>query len=251
MPIIVGIDGSSDDWFPETTIMGVTIIGAGRNNKYDKDFKDSFVSRICRKRPEPNKKYLRGPVQLGGGLVSAISDATDFVIERFQVNKEPVLLTGYSRGAAGAVCVAKKLRERNIYVKAMLLFDCVDRHLFVDAAVIPDNVENVHHVRRDPTTNSRNFFSNDGRIFAGMKGKYTEESYFCTHGAMGGVPWKPEPGQRMSDFVDEGIESKILAWQGLDWKGRTNVRFEQDARFSKLVWREVKPFMLKHGFYTE
>lgn len=244
MPIIVGIDGSSGDLVTERSIFGINI-GEGRNKQYDLDFGMSFVSRICK--PEsPNKKYLRGPSQFGGGLMAAINQGTDFIINRMKVAKQPVLLTGYSRGAAGAICIAKNLWERErITVKALLLFDCVDRHMFIDAAVIPDNVDRVHHVFRDPESNSRNSFNNDGKLFAGLAKKYTEKAYFCTHGGMGGVPWQPDEGQARNSYIDEGLESSILTWSG-----RTNITYDQDERESKRIWSELKTFMFDQGFYT-
>ena len=151
MPILAGIDGTGSDINP----------GAGRDQRYDAAFANSFVTKLCR-----NKNYAgywRGPVALGGGLVPAINGAVEYIEHRKRNEpNEPVLLTGYSRGAAGVVVVAKKLQRKNIDVKAMLMFDCVDRHLFIDAEEIPNNVGFVMHVIRDPAGGSRGSFGNDG-----------------------------------------------------------------------------------------
>ena len=104
--------------------------------------------------------------ELGGGLLDAISEGTDFIVGRRKAGgSDPILLTGYSRGAAGAVAIAKKLQRKNLNVNAMLLFDCVDRHLFIDAEVIPNNVENVFHVVRSDASGSRESFGHDGLRF--------------------------------------------------------------------------------------
>lgn len=90
MPIVVGIDGSGSAIFP----------GSGRDADYDVEFANSFVSRLCRNRG-PNKAYFRGPVCFGGGTVEAISAGHRFVKARRAAGvREPILFTGYSRGAA-------------------------------------------------------------------------------------------------------------------------------------------------------
>src|SRR5690606_36336474 len=152
MAIIVGIDGTGGGTFP----------GAARNARYDRDFANSFVRRITG-RGDPDRAYFRGPVTFGGGLMDAISGGFQFIKSRRDAGvRDPILLTGYSRGAAGVVALANRLKNANEDVEALLLFDCVDRHIGIDAEVIPNNVGYVMHVVRDPRSKSRESFGNDG-----------------------------------------------------------------------------------------
>ena len=227
MPILVGIDGTGAAIFP----------GPKRDRKYDVNFANSFVRRLC-DTGNANSLYLRGPVALGGGLVDAIKTGSRFIQNRRQSGvSEPVLLTGYSRGAAGVIVLARRLKRKSIQVRAMLLFDCVDRHLFIDAEVIPNNVEYVQHVVRDPKASSRGSFGNDGMKYSPPTVYPAAFAFMCTHGAMGGTPWVPKEGQSPSDIINEG---------GID--GKTQITFEEDARVSKLVWAFCQEFICTHGF---
>lgn len=226
MAIVVGIDGTGSAVFP----------GEGRDREYDAAFANSFVRRICN--GGPNKMYLRGPVMLGGGLVNAIHTGLTFIRQRRAAgNREPVLLTGYSRGAAGAVSLARSLQQEGINVRALMLFDCVDRQLFVDAEEIPNNVGYVQHVVRDPSTSSRESFNNDAMLYRPPTVYNHYYTFKCTHGGMGGCPWQPGPGQTPNDYVDEG---------GYD--GITTVTYAEDARISRYVWTFCQEFLSTHGF---
>ena len=231
MPIVVGIDGTG----------GGAVPGASRDRRYDEDFKDSFVTRITR--GDHNKLYRRGPVTFGGGLLEAIGVAHRFILDRRRAvgEDEPILLTGYSRGAAGVVSLAKDLKRDGVSVRAMMLFDCVDRHIAIDADVIPDNVENVYHVVRNSATASRESFGNDGLRYYPTYTNYPPAvAFMCTHGGMGGTPWKMPQGGSPNDYIDEGIPDGI-----------TNVTYAQDASISADVWRHVQPFLLRHQFITQ
>jgi hypothetical protein len=239
MPILVGIDGTGDAMSP----------GAARDAAYDRDFAKSFVHRICS--GKPRAKYLRGPVALGGGLLQAIAEGVTFVVaQKKQVPREPVLLTGYSRGATGAVVIAKRLKELNIRVRALMLFDCVDRHIAVDAHAIPNNVDYVNHVKRSPRARSRMTFSNDAIAFTPPTIYPTPKEYFCTHGAMGGMPWTPAAGQSANDYVDEGTMEALMSPTRREpvWEYHTYVTFAQDDAASKQIWRDVQPFLATHKF---
>jgi hypothetical protein len=228
--ILVGIDGTGSRVVP----------GASRNAKYDADFTNSHVRKLCNLHGGATL-YLRGPVMLGGGLVEAINSGVNFIrgITSRAGASHDVLLTGYSRGAAGAVAIATRLGRLNIDVKAIMLFDCVDRHVAVDAEVIPRNVGFVRHVIRHPGSSSRESFSNDGlRYFPPTVYPHAYQ-FMCTHGGMGGMPWTPDTaaGQTMNDLIDEG---------GYD--GMTNITFAQDAAGSKRVWNSCLDFFSTHRF---
>jgi len=227
MAIVVGIDGTGSAFLP----------GSGRDREYDVAFANSFVTRIARN-GGPNKAYFRGPVALGGGLPEAIEGGLRFIRARRAARvMDPIVLTGYSRGAAGVGSMAARLQRERIDVRALLLFDCVDRHLAIDAEEIPNNVGFVYHVIRDPRSGSRESFGNDGMRYRAPTVFPTAYSFMCTHGGMGGCPWTPGPGQRLTDRINEG---------GMD--GATNITFAQDASVSMQVWQHCVPFMRTHGF---
>ena len=227
MAIIVGIDGTGGAFIP-----GVT-----RDAEYDIAFRNSFVRRISHNRGA-NAHYLRGPVALGGGLVAAINDGYNFIIRRHASDvTEPILLTGYSRGAAGIVALAKKLKNARKDVRAILMFDCVDRHLVVDSEFIPNNIGHVMHVMRSPNSGSRESFDNDGLKYSSPTIYPTPQTFMCTHGGMGGCPWPTPIGSSPRDLIDEGLSD-----------GLTNITYLQDAQVSTTVWTSVMPFMTTHGF---
>lgn len=234
MPILVGIDGTGSAVIP----------GKSRDAEYDIAFQKSFVKTICNA-GGPHALYERGPVALGGGLMNAITNGFNHVVnKRKMVPGSPVLLTGYSRGAAGVVSLAKRLKDKNIQVQALLLFDCVDRHVGIDASVIPDNVENVLHVVRDPDSSSRESFGNDGlRYFPGKTNYWSATKFMCTHGAMGGCPWVPDydKGEKYSDFINEGFGAG-------SYDGATKITFAMDAAASQRVWQFCQTFIKTFKF---
>lgn len=240
MPIIVGIDGTGG---------GAIYNSAARNAEYDKAFVNSFVRKIAL--GKPNGKYLRGPIGPGGGMPEAIYEGLGYIqTKRQQLPNEPILLTGYSRGALGAVVIAKELQKQNIKVTALMMFDCVDRHAAFDAEVIPANVENVCHVIRHPAARSRMTFGNDGMRYIPPTNYRPIKRYMCTHGGMGGCPWDVPEGGRESDLVDEGSGE---AWfspvrNGPVWEYTTNVTYAQDKSVSKDVWNDVYGFLTQYGF---
>jgi hypothetical protein len=240
MPIIVGIDGTG---------AGSTYDSPARNAEYDRDFANSFVRTICF--GKPNGKYIRGPIGPGGGLPEAIQEGLSFIVaKRLQLPGEPILLTGYSRGALGVINIAKELKDRSINVRALMMFDCVDRHVAFDGDVIPNNVENVCHVTRNPAARSRMTFGNDGMSSIPPTNYLPIRQFICTHGGMGGTPWQVPPGGSPTDWVDEGSAE---AWLSPDrhepvWTYHTNVTYAQDAAVSRQVWEHVQGFLSQHGF---
>ena len=227
---------------------GIDGTGPISDAKYAKNFANSHVKKIC----SGVNEYVRGPIGPGGGMPEGIATGLDAIAQKRLVNADaPILLTGYSRGGLGAVVIAKRLRKEGIPVEAMLLFDCVDRHIAYDAAEVPDNVKFVHHVRRSPLARSRMSFGNDATEAQDpTKTDYTESFYVCTHGAMGGTPWKPKSGQVKSDFIDEGFGEAYISTGSVVRAAfyRTNVTFAQDDAMSQQIWRDIQGFARTHGF---
>ena len=223
MALLVGIDGT----------------GPFFNSTYAKEFEESFVNRIVRdsRIGGPDKRYFRGPIGAGGGMPEAINGGYDFIKRRRgEGNTSPILLTGYSRGAMGVGVIAKYLKDDDIPVAALLMFDCVDRHVRYDFETIPDNVAKVLHLRRDAKAGSRESFGNDGTLHSSAT-DYKETFYVCTHGGVGGTPWKLADGQDQRDFIDEGAPDGI-----------TNIRFYEDKIVSDRIWADVRPFITNNGF---
>ena len=227
MAIVVGIDGTGAAATP----------GRARDAAYDVAFADSFVRRIAGT-GKADHRYFRGPVLLGGGLVDAVNGGYNFVRARRRMSPDkPICLTGYSRGAAGVVSLAAKLKRDGIDVQALMLFDCVDRHLVIDAETIPNNVAYVMHVIRSKYARSRESFSNDGMSYRPPTVYPAAYTFMCTHGGMGGVPWTSGDGNAPTDFIDEG---------GTD--GMTAITYRQDEFVSKQVWAFVQRFLIEQGF---
>ena len=231
MPILVGIDGTGGGANP----------GAARDAAYDIDFADSSVSKLCKRKP--NAQYNRGPVTFGGGLNIAIRDGMAFIEQKRRVlgANEPILLTGYSRGALGVLVIAQRLQRQNIRVKAALLFDCVDRHGDYDAETVPNNIDHVLHLIRDPRANSRHSFGNDAMSFrppTKYEGPFT---FMCTHGGMGGTPWAKPDDKQWSDLIVEDIAE-------IFHNSTTAISYQQDKDVSKEVWASAQGFIRTHNF---
>lgn len=251
MAIVFGIDGTDTSF----------VKNERRDNKYFLAFRNSFVSRICRR--SPLAKYEAGPLLLGGTLMDAVNRGIAFVRREVEKNpSRPVLLTGYSRGAAGVVAVAQRLRIYKIEVKAMMLFDSVDRHMVVNTAMIPDNVRSVRHARRDPLSSSRETMGQSSTHCNRSKTQYSERFFMCTHGGMGGVPWDPNPSPEKAHelIYESGAASPKLKMAHGDggvslrpemqdaW---TTITYKQDAWVSEhQVWPWCEPWLLQQGFMS-
>lgn len=243
MSILAGIDGTGPQW----------------DSNYTPAFAHSFVRLICRA-GKPNTLYRRGPGTAsnswieqwnGNDLEGSINAVTAFCLEMHRrLPQEPIIMVGYSRGAAGIVSVAQRLQRASVRVRALMMFDCVDRDWRTDSMTIPNNVSIVKHVMRSPASGSRESFGNSGLQWSSPT-HYIEpvERFRCTHGGMGGCWWHPSPGhqtrggvrgrQTMQSFVDEGIPD-----------GLTNVTFERDRWGSIQVWDHCREYLVAQGYVT-
>ena len=114
--------------------------------------------------------------------------------------------------------VAVILKEYDIKVEAMFLFDAVDRSLRLSGDVIPNNVEYCYHAFRHPASKSRESFGNTGT--RSQHGVNFEKAYFMTtHGGLGGSPWNDDEGytQDQQHIVNEGFPD-----------GRTTITVQQE-----------------------
>jgi len=220
----------------EAILLGIDGTGDIGKQSYRAEMHNSFVSYIVRRTPARLKKYIRGPAIDGCDMSIIVDTAYTFVHLSLAARpKAPVFLTGYSRGGAGVVGVARRLAEDGVKVSGMVLFDAVDRSLAINAAELTRNVENVVYARRDPQTMSRRSFGNCATIWHAPT-KCSMRSFWGTHGALGGVPWHTPPGGRSTDLIAETFE----------WSG-TKISYAQDARCASEVWTWVNPHLARLG----
>jgi hypothetical protein len=223
----------------EAILLGIDGTGPLANSEYRAVMRSSFVSYIVRSSPASCKRFMRGPAWDGLDMSILIAEGYAFVhLNRITHPQAPVFLIGYSRGGAGVVAVATRLARDNVKVTGMVLFDAVDRALGATADEIPTNVERVVYARRDTNAFTRRSFGNcatrwhaptrcDMKVFRG------------THGALGGVPARPEPGVPKTQFISEGFPEA----------SPTFISYDQDALAARAVWTWVEPRVRSLGFF--
>ena len=224
-----------------TISLGIDGTGPESNSEYATEFAHSFVRRIWWHSPARQRAYLPGPAMLGGATLGLSQRGYRWLTANRR-HGESVLLSGYSRGAAIAVDIARALEADGIQVHAMMLFDCVDRALDIDSTTIPLNVADALHVRRDPAARSRESFSNAGAISRGSGVRHRQTFFMGTHGALGGVPWVQPVGEPRAcgRLIDEG---------GVD--GLTTITYERDAECAREGWNWIRPYLVRMGFIRQ
>lgn len=213
--------------------------GDSSDRQYAIDMANSFVNRIHRRGCEP-KHYMRGPTVTGIEMESIVNRGRNFVVDNYventgvlQVEIDPVLLAGYSRGAAAVVMVAQRLHLRQIPVRAIVLFDCVDRAAgaMLDSTQVSPNVQTLIHARRDDRAQSRPYFGHSASRVPPTT-RHIHQDFYGTHGALGGAR-------------DRGLPpGTLVSESGVD----TCVTAEQDEACEIEVWRWVEPELRRLGF---
>jgi hypothetical protein len=174
-------------------IFGVDGTGPYGNKAYASAMKGSFVAQLCSPSTPNVKWYWRGPDQLDtygrGPSPESVADVIrQYVTPRSQGK---VYLTGYSRGGATVLDAAVILKDHDIPVEAIFLFDAVTRSPWLRGDVVPENVRYCYHAMRNPEAGSRNSFGNSpAKPADGVT--YEDERFWTTHGGMGGAPWGPD-----------------------------------------------------------
>lgn len=228
---------------------GVDGTGPSDDDEYIAAFAQSHVQRIWKEWHTPTAGYIRGPSLTGSETKGLMEKGFVWINEKLKLNPIPegskrqnrIFLSGYSRGGAAVIALAHKLKDAGIDVHALLLFDAVDRSSLSNTEKIPANVSACYHARRDPKAGSRESFGNCGTKWEATVA-YTEKYFYCTHGGVGGTPWK-ENGksgkiEEMSNAQKAGaiIISPISTpiWNEHDF---TNVTVEQDKAGSEASWK--------------
>lgn len=118
--------------------------GPWLDNDYGNEMSGSFCTQIHRETGD-RSVWQRGPSLLGMELSTIVDEMLREIRKRH--DDEPVSLCGYSRGGAAAIIIARHLHPRP--VRAMFLFDAVDRAVAFTGGRISGNVLNVYHAIRD------------------------------------------------------------------------------------------------------
>lgn len=264
----------SDDPQPETILVGIDGTGDVLDSDYKPNFDNSFVSQIVRGSNAKYKHYVRGPGFDGADMFGYSGEAVEFIhLASSTAPNTRILLTGYSRGGAGVVDVARKLKQRGLMVDAMVLFDPVDRSPTSDAYDVPTNVLHMVKAMRSTMTLSRISFNNCATSWH-LPTKCVQRFFWATHGGLGGCPWVAEPGVPAGTLIHEGFygEPALTAvmydvlqteWKRPDdykgsleqlretrdhYLGATHVSYAQDRAGSQTVWEWVYPRLMEFGF---
>lgn len=189
MRIFCGIDGTGNlDLSPERRPAGLAVLsGSGRRRR------SGFVKRIARMGFHA-RRYFPGTRDAFTGESSTriIDEARQWILETYHhpgiaSTKRQIYLSGFSRGGAAAIVLAHQLRDFDIPVAGMFLFDAVDRSRSLPNAMtlsIPDNVGAAFHAIRAPEVRSRVAFGNCGT--RSDCGNLRIAHFATTHGGVGG-----------------------------------------------------------------
>ena len=197
--------------------------GPWRNATYEKAMQHSFCKQIS-ERMRCNAFYRRGPSFDGFRVRHEAHDAAKWLIAAHRVDPDAqICLAGYSRGGSAAVYAAELLKDKEIPVYALFLFDAVARDIWTHGRVIPTNVAYASHAVR--SNNAAFVKKYDGRIGGGIgnparpwfghtarkhKGatEYHEQEFLGSHGALGGVGWK--------DITEDAdCQWQVAAWMNI------------------------------------
>ena len=191
---------------------GIDGTGTSDDTLYAKEFAKSHVRTLHSQWTTPYSLYDRGPSLMGTetgfkARILAMAMKSFWEIAGSSTpaaDRAPnrLFIAGYSRGGAAAVEACHILKDAGIPVHCLMLLDAVERTQTVSKTVVPANVRYCFHARRDPAAASRQSFGNCSTTTeTGVA--YTERSFFCTHGGVGGCPWTTAAeGGFISEWTD-------------------------------------------------
>lgn len=195
---------------------GHGVSGKNRAANYAVSMMGSFVGLIYYGSHLPNRKYLQGPDLLGTGLNMVYPwSVYQRIREYWRQGDHRIFMTGYSRGAAILINTAFMMKDRHhrmpdgqyAEVEAMFLFDAVSRSVELTfTQTIPSNVKSCYHAMREDSTGSRRSFGHCGTTKEGGKNSFVTETFYTTHGGMGGVPW----GEKGLPNLNKDIQGQIF-----------------------------------------
>src|SRR5262249_27720857 len=160
--------------------------------RYDQVMGGSHTHRVFNLWPTDDKykQYLRGPLLQGLDCREIAENAAQSARQKIALpGVTGLFMVGHSRGCACIIEAARILEPEGVTINFMGFFDAVDMSTSVDGSVVPANVGIVQHARRNPEGRSRPFWGNCGTRMAAPIPMYNQKFFFCTHGAVGGVPY--------------------------------------------------------------
>ena len=163
-------------------------------------------------------------------------------------------------------------------VEAMFLFDAVSRSIELPfSQTIPSNVNNCYHAMRKDSTGSRRSFGHCGTTKEGGNNGFVTETFYTTHGGMGGVLWGENGLPNLTKDVqaqtflqatadahtrgplvfrdrfvpnEQAARERVLALSRIDEgspDGLTNVTVAQEKGGSDAVHAWMWPYLRKHS----
>ncbi len=201
---------------------------------YDDIMESSFCSQLDQKLGAQSF-YLRGPKLFGHEVRDEATAVYQWLKSAYEKdNSVRLMLAGYSRGASAAIMASEMLERDGIPVDSLFLFDAVARHTFPGGTVIPANVGYSRHARRSLAPDFvekyegtlqhisliggfqnpiRPLFGNVGLTWRGDGDHRPAETFFGSHGALGGVGWR---------FVveDSDCEREVAEWMSEHLRSR-------------------------------
>ncbi len=185
----------------EDPLDGVFSIFGGRN-QVSPSFVTNEISRLWRRLSDEQSRLPSMAFFRTRRVSLSPVDAPQYNILE---ERKKIFLTGYSRGGATVIDVARLLERQGLQVEAMFLFDAVARSFVLEGGAIPNNVRICYHAMRNPITSSRESFGNCGTRAIRPRGLIPAH-FLTTHGGMGGVPWGASgvPGSGVAT-INEGF----------------------------------------------
>ncbi len=168
--------------------------------------------------PGESKFFFHGPCNEATG--SDTDDIYRAALSKLAgvLNKNPreeINIVGHSRGGYIAMELARYLQSKGYRVNFLGLYDAVDMAPgFGEAETIPSNVDHAAHAMGNPRLKSRWYF-NTADHGAEDKTKMKScniETFWATHGGMGGAPWAGDQPKGTAKSVDEDVALLVDEW---------------------------------------
>lgn len=197
---------------------------------YDNIMKTSFVYQLGQTLGAKSF-YQRGPKLFGHEVLDEAHAVYQWLKSAYEEDSSfRLMLAGYSRGGSAAMMACEMLERDDIPVDSLFLFDAVARHNFRGGVVIPANVRFSRHARRSLAEDFvekyeghigliggfqnpiRPLFGNVGLTWRGDGDHRPAETFFGSHGALGGVGWRvvvedAECEQAVAGWMSENLRS--------------------------------------------
>lgn len=154
----------------------------------DADYNAALMGGFCRQLEfEFGGRYERGPTTQGSETADIAEKHYRYIVDNYvkgeRGSKEDLFLAGFSRGGASVIHLAQLMKKRDlringkpVFIKAMFLFDAVDRTTTVDTEEIPNNVITAYHAMRN--RDYANYYAEDLE-------RAREEEETCLYGGSG------------------------------------------------------------------